>query len=330
MNDSPNKKKIKTGNIEIAQALVYHYRVIVIYIIFAKKDGVAVGRSCAGGGGGDNNRRGCLPWEIGRTAAGPVSRGRRRRCSPPTRSIASMLCARPGDMQPARQRSSGVLKLGRYIVRCLTAQPDIWLLFLYKCGQLVAVNLHEPVARSVGILDELFQAQQGSPPSPEPDQQRERREPRDRDRATRPVTIGSLPSSPCVASSSSSSSSSSPEAVSHALASSPSVSSLSPDNDQYRGMDEDDTDDGYTDSDDEPFAYMAGRRFSSTGDSRSRRSSSGCGSSYYSGGSCYNSTANSPWSSVAGRRHNSCTDIAEVVDVTEDAGSCRGTLQSQK
>jgi len=61
-------------------------------------------------------------------------------------------------MQPATQRSSGVLKLGRYIVRCLTAQPDIWLLFLYKCGQLVAVNLHEPVARSVGILDELFQA----------------------------------------------------------------------------------------------------------------------------------------------------------------------------
>ncbi|XP_016663637.1 BTB/POZ domain-containing protein 6 isoform X1 [Acyrthosiphon pisum] len=248
-----------------------------------------------------------------------------------------MLCARPDDMQPATQRSSrDVLKLGRYIVRCLTAQPDIWLLFLYKCGQLVAVNLHEPVARSVGILDELFQAQQGFPP--EPDQlQRERREPRDRERAVRPVTIGSLPSSPrsptdgrlsnralCVASSSSSSSSSSsasPDSVSPA-----SVSSLSPDNDQFRGMDEDDTDDGYSESDDEPFAYMTGRRFSrtpSTGEPRSRRSSSGCGSSYNSGGSCYNSGANSPWSSVTGRRRNSCTDIAEVAD---DTGSCRDTL----
>ncbi|CAI6348050.1 unnamed protein product [Macrosiphum euphorbiae] len=250
-----------------------------------------------------------------------------------------MLCARPDDMQPATQRSSrGVLKLGRYIVRCLTAQPDIWLLFLYKCGQLVAVNLHEPVARSVGILDELFQAQQGFPT--EPDQlQRERREPRDRERAGRPATIGSLPSSPrsptegrlsnralCVASSSSSAS---PDSVSPA-----SVSSLSPDNDQFRGMDEDDTDDGYTDSDDEPFAYMTGRRFSrtpSSGEPRSRRSSSGCGSSYNSGGSCYNSGGScynsgtsSPWSSVTGRRRNSCTDIAEVVD---DTGSCRGTLR---
>lgn len=239
-------------------------------------------------------------------------------------------------MQPATQRSSGVLKLGRYIVRCLTAQPDIWLLFLYKCGQLVAVNLHEPVARSVGILDELFQAQQGL--SPEPDQlQRERsREQRDRERAARPVTIGSLASSPrsptdgrlshrapCVASSSSSSSSSSsPDSVSP-----PSVSSLSPDNDQFRGMDEDDTDDGYTDSDDEPFAYMTGRRFSrtpSTDESRSRRSSSGCGSGYNSGGSCYNSGSNSPWSSVTGRRRNSCTDIAEVAD---DIDNCRGTLR---
>jgi len=236
-------------------------------------------------------------------------------------------------MQPAKQRSSGVLKLGRYIVRCLTAQPDIWLLFLYKCGQLVAVNLHEPVARSVGILDELFQAQQGSPPSPEPDQQRERREPRDRDRVDRPVAIGSLPSSPRSPTDGrlSHRSPSSPDPVSHALAPSPSVSSLSPDNDQYRGMDEDDTDDGYTDSDDEPFAYIAGRRFShspSTGDSRSRRSSSGCGSSYYSGSSCYICAANSPWSSAAGRRRNSCTDIAEVVDVAEDAGSCRGTLRN--
>ncbi|KAL4121832.1 hypothetical protein QTP88_014264 [Uroleucon formosanum] len=240
-----------------------------------------------------------------------------------------MLCARPDDMQPATQRSSGVLKLGRYVVRCLTAQPDIWLLFLYKCGQLVAVNLHEPVARSVGILDELFQAQQRFP---EPNQlQRERREPRDRERAARPVTIESLPSSPtdgrlsnrapCAASSSST--------VSPALDPSASVSSLSPDNDQFRGMDEDDTDDGYTDSEDEPFAYMTGRRFShtpSTGESRSRRSSSGCGSSYNSGGSCHNSGANSPWNNVTDRRRSSCTDIAEV---SNDTGSCRAKYEDQ-
>lgn len=223
-------------------------------------------------------------------------------------------------MQPATRRSSGVLKLGRYIVRCLTAQPDIWLLFLYKCGQLVAVNLHEPVARSVGILDELFQAQQGLPP-----------ERRDRERAGRPIAvIGSLPSSPPR--------STADGRLSHrtasCVASSPSSpagsvsSASSPDNDQYRGMDEDDTDDGYTDSEDEPFAYMTGRRFSSTpsyagggGGSRSRRSSSGCGSSYYI------SDTNSRRSSVAaGRRHNSCTDIAEVVDDTSVGASCRGTL----
>ncbi|XP_050055213.1 BTB/POZ domain-containing protein 6-B [Aphis gossypii] len=220
------------------------------------------------------------------------------------------------DMQPATRRSSGVLKLGRYIVRCLTAQPDIWLLFLYKCGQLVAVNLHEPVARSVGILDELFQAQQGL--SPEPVGRS-----RDRERAGRPIAaIGSSPSSPPRSTADGRLSHRAPSSV----ASSPdSVSSASsPDNDQYRGMDEDDTDDGYTDSDDEPFAYMTGRRFSSTpsctGGSRTRRSSSGCGSSYI-------SDTNSRRSSVAaGRRHNSCTDIAEVADDTSVGGSCRDTL----
>ncbi|KAF0768137.1 BTB/POZ domain-containing protein 6-like isoform X1 [Aphis craccivora] len=216
------------------------------------------------------------------------------------------------DMQPATRRSSGVLKLGRYIVRCLTAQPDIWLLFLYKCGQLVAVNLHEPVARSVGILDELFQAQQGL--SPEPVERG-----RDRERAGRPIAaIGSPPRSTADGRLSHRTPSS-PDSVSSA-----SSSASSPDNDQYRGMDEDDTDDGYTDSDDEPFAYMTGRRFSSTpsctgGGSRTRRSSSGCGSSYI-------SDTNSRRSSVAaGRRHNSCTDIAEVVDDTSVGDSCRGT-----
>jgi len=227
-------------------------------------------------------------------------------------------------MQPATRRSSGVLKLGRYIVRCLTAQPDIWLLFLYKCGQLVAVNLHEPVARSVGILDELFQAQQGL--SPEPVERG-----RDRVRAGRPTAaIGSLPSSapppPPRSTADGRLSHRAPSCVASSPSSPDSVSSASsPDNDQYRGMDEDDTDDGYTDSDDEPFAYMTGRRFSSTpsctGGSRTRRSSSGCGSS------CYISDTNSRRSSVAaGRRHNSCTDIAEVADDTSVGGSCRGTL----
>ncbi|KAE9527302.1 hypothetical protein AGLY_013000 [Aphis glycines] len=228
------------------------------------------------------------------------------------------------DMQPATRRSSGVLKLGRYIVRCLTAQPDIWLLFLYKCGQLVAVNLHEPVARSVGILDELFQAQQGL--SPEPVGRS-----RDRERAGRPIAaIGSLPSSPpprrCRAIHGRRSAVA-PGAVVRRVV--PVVARLGvvrvvAGQRPVRGMDEDDTDDGYTDSDDEPFAYMTGRRFSSTPSctdgSRTRRSSSGCGSSYIS------DTKQRRSSGAAGRRHNSCTDIAEVVDDTTVGGSCRGTL----
>lgn len=170
----------------------------------------------------------------------------------------------------ANRRASAVLKLGRYIVRCLTAQPDIWFLFLYKCGQLVAVNLHEPVVRSVGILDELFQTQQqhhrstcaivgsSSAPSdvawPEPDEGEEER---------------------------------------------------SPDNDQNLGMDEDDDpDDGYTDPDDDLCAFLVGRRFtygSSSGTSSRHTSSSGLGRSNSSG-------VDSRRSSLACGR-GSCTNV---------------------
>lgn len=156
-------------------------------------------------------------------------------------------------MQPAtttRYSSSVVLKLGRYVARCLTAaQPDIWFLFLYKCGQLVTVNLHEPVARSVGILDELFQTQQQSACASAVVQQQRA--------ASDDEASSSRPPSP---------------SVGHEHGRRPSTVALPPpppDNDQYRGMDEDDTDggggdvsaatdDGYADSDsDNPFVLLA-------------------------------------------------------------------------
>lgn len=196
-------------------------------------------------------------------AAGPPARVK---CS------IALWCARPDDMQPATgRRSSAVLKLGRYIVRCLTAQPDIWFLFLYKCGQLVAANLHEPVARSVEILDELFQAGQPTPP---PRQQQQHDD--------RPATIRAGQSSYQLD-------------AATGLVSSPRrdrvpdypMEAASPDNDQYRGMDDNDTDEGdtdsvtsdiYTDSDDDPFVFLTGHRYSlhrssSSGISSCRRSS---------------------------------------------------------
>lgn len=208
------------------------------------------------------------------------------------RSIALLWCAVPDDMQPAttKRSSSAVLKLGRYVVRCLTSQPDIWFLFLYKCGQLVAVNLHEPVAQSVGILDELFRTQDRSPPpSPRPAHRHQHH--RHCHNQHHPDAIGSgqsrdrfyRPSSDDGRRTTSTSSSS---------CSAFSRSPPPPDNDQYRGMDDDDTDDGEsaavrdgyadtdTDTDDGDDRATAGRRFS-------RRSSSGCSrgyESYRSGG----------------------------------------------
>lgn len=152
-------------------------------------------------------------------------------------------------MQPAtttRYSSSVVLKLGRYVARCLTAaQPDIWFLFLYKCGQLIAVNLHEPVARSVGVLDELFQAQQDS--------------------ACASALVHQRPASDAGASRNRPPPTPS---VGHEHGRRPSTVALLqplPDNDQYCGMDEDDTDGGggddvsaATDSDsDNPFTLVS-------------------------------------------------------------------------
>lgn len=160
------------------------------------------------------------------------------------------------DMQPATKppRASAVLKLGRYVLRCLTAQPDIWFLFLYKCGQLVAVNLHEPVARSVGLLDELFQeshADRGPAVGPQPSA------------GGRRASVDQAARGP----------------------------SPPPDNDQYRGMDGDDDteDDGYTDwtgaatdeeddEDEDPYAFLTQYPFASSPcGSSGRRSSSGFG-----------------------------------------------------
>lgn len=178
-----------------------------------------------------------------------------------TRSISLLWCAPPDDMQPATtERASVVLKLGQYVARCLTAaQPDLWFLFLYKCGQLVAFNLHEPVARSVGILDELFQVQQHHGCSGCPT-------------ATAAATIGSLPST-------------SQRPIAAAAAAVPRDAfrppTPGPDNDQYRGMDEDDDTDGDgggstardddddTDSsEDDPFVLLTGRRSAYTSSGR--------------------------------------------------------------
>lgn len=221
-----------------------------------------------------------------------------------------MWCARPDDMQrAANRRSSAVLKLGRYIVRCLTAQPDIWFLFLYKCGQLVAVNLHEPVARSVGILDELFQAQQPS---------------HERPRRPSCPAIGSLPSTQRPRAATAGAGAGGAAASPAAAAEPEPRDARPPDNDQNRGMeDEDDVaaDDGYTDSDDDPYVFLTGRRFtygSSCGSSSRRTSSSGCGRSYSSG-------TNSRRNSLVYRRE-SCTSVGTGTgNITTAAAIAAGT-----
>lgn len=225
------------------------------------------------------------------------------------RSIALLWCAVPDDMQPATKRSSAVLKLGRYVVRCLTAQPDIWFLFLYKCGQLVAVNLHEPVERSVDILDELFHSQVRSPsPSPQPAHHHHHHHHQHHLQHHRHSAIGSVPSSsssppqPAVAATAARDTTYQPsfdDDDSQRTFSSLSSSSSArpqlpppPDNDQYRGMDEDDTDDSgsaaedsYIDSDDDPFYYLTGCRFSHSD------SSSGCSRDGYDGHHQFSSCA---------------------------------------
>lgn len=151
-------------------------------------------------------------------------------------------------MQPVttKRGASVVLKLGRYLVRCLTAQPDIWFM-LYKCGQLITVNVHEPVARGVGILDELLQAQGLHQAA-------------DSDCTT--AAIGSSasvtrPRPRCQRR---------PAATAAAAA-----AATSPDNDERRGMEDEDTEDTedteYTDDtesdSDDPFVFLAIRQYGS-------------------------------------------------------------------